>query len=125
MCFLLFLEPSRCSPYAEVSRFLQSSRQLLRSCASNLNCKPLAIMSHSSTSFHLFFGLPLFVPSASNCSAFTGPLSSSILSTCPNLCSLRNSSNLYGLHLSFHKSSHCLFYLSRFFHISFATFAFL
>ena len=54
-------------------------------------------MSHSSTSFHLFFGLPFFVPSTSKSSAFTGPLSSSILSTCPNhrnLFSHRNSSNL-------------------------------
>ena len=46
-----------------------------------------------STSFRFFF----FFPSTSKCSAFAGPLSSSILSTCPNhrhLCSLRNSSNL-------------------------------
>ena len=37
--------------------FLQPSRHLTRSCASNL-CKFLAVMSQSSTSFHLFFGLP-------------------------------------------------------------------
>ena len=73
MCFLLFLEPSGCSPHAEVSRFLQPTRHLSRSCAFNL-CKPLAIMSHSSTSFHLFFGLCFFVPSTSKCSAVTGPL---------------------------------------------------
>ena len=96
MCFLLFLEPSRGSPHAGVSWFLQPNRHLSRSRASNL-CKPLAVMSHSSTSFHLFFGLPFFVPSTSKSSAFTGPLSSSILSACPNhhnLFSLRNSSNL-------------------------------
>ena len=96
MCFLLFLEPSRCSLHAGVSRFLQPSRHLSRSCASNL-CKPVAIMSHSSTSFHPFFGLSVFVLSTSKCSAFTEPFSSSILSTCPNhynLCFLGSSSNL-------------------------------
>ena len=96
MCFLLFLEPSRGSPHPGVSWFLQPSRHLLQSCATNL-CKPLAVMSHSSTSFHLFFGLPFFVPLTSKSSIFTGSLSSSILSTCPNhlhLFSLRNSSNL-------------------------------
>ena len=96
MCFLLFLEPSRCSLHAGVSQLLQPSCHLSRSYASNF-CKPLAIKSLSSTSFHLFFGFPLFVPQTSKCSAFTGPLSSFILSTCPNhrnLCSLRNSSNL-------------------------------
>ena len=95
MCFL-FLEPSRGSPHAGVSWFLQPSRHLSRFRASNL-CKPLAVMSESSTSFHLFFGLPFFVPSTSKSSAFTGSLSSSILSRCPNyrnLLSLRNSSNL-------------------------------
>ena len=64
--------------------------------------------------FGFFF---FFVSSASKCSAFTGPLSSSILFTCPNhrsLCSLRNFSNLS-------EFSSCLFYLSRFSHISFAT----
>ena len=106
MCFLVFLDPSRCYPHAGISRFLQPSRHLSQSCASNL-CKPLAIMSHSSTSFHLFFGLSFFVPSASKCSAFTGPLFSSIRSTCPNhrnLCFLRKS---IFLHPSFHESSHC------------------
>ena len=103
MCFLLFLEPSRCSPHAGVSRFLQPSRHLSWSCTSNL-CKLLAIMSHSSTSFHLFFGLPFFVPTTSKCSSFTGLLSSFILSTCPNhrnLCSFRNSSqSLYTRHFT-------------------------
>ena len=96
MCFLLFLEPSRGSPHVGVSCFLQPSRHLSRSCASIL-CKPLAVMSHSSTSFQLFFGLPFFVPSLSQSSDCIGPLSSSILSTCPNhrnLFSLRNFSNL-------------------------------
>ena len=96
MCFLLFLEHSGGSPHAGVSWFLQLGRHLSQSCASNL-CKPLAVMSHSSTSFHLFFGLPFFVPSTSKSSAFTGLLSSSILSTCPyhrNLFCLGNSSNL-------------------------------
>ena len=38
------------------SRFLLPSRHLSSSCTSNL-CKPLAIMSHSSTFSHLSFGL--------------------------------------------------------------------
>ena len=57
LSFILFLEPRRCSKHAWVSWFLQPSRHLSRSCASNL-CKPPAITSHSSTSFYLFFGLP-------------------------------------------------------------------
>ena len=95
MRFFLFLEPSRCSPHAEVSRFLQLSRHLSWSCASNL-CE----LWHSChiPALYLFFGFPFFVPSTSlKCSAFTGPLSSSIFSTCPNhrnLCCLKNSSNL-------------------------------
>ena len=96
MCFLLFLEPSRRSPHVWVSQFLEPSRHLSQSCVSNL-CKPLAITSHSRTSFRLFFGLTFFVLSTSKCRTFTGPLSSSFFSTCPNhrnLCSLRNSSNL-------------------------------
>ena len=60
-------------------QFLQPSGKLSRSCASSL-CKPLAIMSHSSTSFHLFFGL-FFCPLTSKCSAFPEPSFSSILST--------------------------------------------
>ena len=48
--FLLFLEPSRCSPRAGVKPvFLQPSRHLSWSGVSNLR-KPLAIMSHSSKS---------------------------------------------------------------------------
>ena len=96
MCFLLFLESSRGSPHAGVSWFLQPSCHLSRSCASHL-CKALPIMSHSNTSFHLFFGLPFFLPSTSKSSAFTGPLSWSLLSTWPyhsDLCYLRNSSNV-------------------------------
>ena len=58
---LLFLEPSWCSLQAGVCQFWQPSRHLLRSCAFNL-CKPLAIMSHSSSFFHLFFCL-LFLTS--------------------------------------------------------------
>ena len=57
MCIFLFLEPSRCSPYAVVSQFLQPSRHFRRSCVSNL-CKHPAIMSHFSTFFHFFFDLP-------------------------------------------------------------------
>ena len=76
--------------------FLQPSHHLSRSCAS-IHGKSLAIESHFSSFFHTFFGLPFFGPSTSKCNAFTGPLSSSMLSTCPNYCniwSLRNSSNL-------------------------------
>ena len=87
MCFLLFLERSRCSPQADLSRFLHSCRRLSRLCASN-RCKLLEIMPHSSTSFHLFFGFLFFVSPTSKCSAFTGPLSLSILSTCPKHCNL-------------------------------------
>ena len=95
MCFFQCLEWSRGFLRAGVSWFLQPSHHLSRSCASNL-CKPLAVMSLSSPSFYIFFGL-FFVPSTFKSSAFTGPLSSSILSTCPNHCNLfshRNSSNL-------------------------------
>ena len=56
MCFLLFLEPSRCSLHAKLSRFFPPSCHLSRSCVSNL-CKPLAIMSNSSTSLNLVFCL--------------------------------------------------------------------
>ena len=52
------------------------------------------IPSLLSISFSVFC---FFVPSTSICSAFAGPSSSSIFSTCPNhnnLCSLRYSSNL-------------------------------
>ena len=96
MCFLLFLEPSRCSSHARVCQFLQPSRHLSPSCASNL-CKPLTIMSHSSTSFHLFFGHPFFVPLTSECSAFTGLFSSSILFPCPNHRNLRSLRNYFNL----------------------------
>ena len=73
----------------------------------------------------IFFSLPFFVPLTSKSSAFTGPLSSSILSTCPNHRNLFSETLPISLHPSFHESSHCSFYLSRFSHISFATFSFL
>ena len=125
MCFLLFLEPSRGSPHAGVSWFLQRSCHLSRSWASNL-CKSLAVMSHSSTSFHLFFGLRIFVPSTSKSSAFTGPLFHPFSPHVPTIATFSLSETLpISLHPSFPKSSHCSFYLSRFSHISFATFLFL
>ena len=114
MCLLLFQEPSKCSPPAGVSRFSQPSRHLLRSCASNL-CKPLSNMSHSSTSFHLFFGLPFFVLSTSKCSAFSGSLSSSLLSTCLNNRNFALSALFpISLHPSSNASLYCLFYTSWF-----------
>ena len=112
-------------PACRVSWFLKPSRHLSRSCASNL-CKPQAVMSHSSISFQLFFGLPFFVPSTSKSSAFTGPLSSSILSRMSQPSQSFLSETLpISLHPSFHESSHCSFYLSRFSHISFAIVSFL
>ena len=105
--------------------FAAYSHHLSRSCASNL-CKPLAIMSHSSTYLHLFFGLPCIVPSTFKCRALTRLLSSFILSICHNhcnLCFLRNSSNLSTLVIS---RIFSLFILSfKVFHISFAAFSFL
>ena len=55
------------------------------------------------------------------CSAFTGPLSASILSTCPSHrdhCSLKNSS--ISLHLSSQEYADCLFYPLRHFCLCFA-----
>ena len=75
-------------------------------------------MSHSSTSFHCFFGLPLVVPSASKRSAITGlfrNLFSPPCLSCRNDCSLRNSS--ISPHQSSHESCHYLFCPSKFFHI--------
>ena len=80
------------SPYASVSRFLQPALPFF----TILCIKPVAIMLHCSASFLLFFGLFL-AHQLPKCSAFTGPLSSSILSTCPSHrdhCSLKNSSNI-------------------------------
>ena len=99
MCFLLFLEPSRCTPHEWGSQFSQPSCHFSPSCVSNLS-KPQTIIlqSYYNPAFlSLFFGFPFFVPSISKCSAFTGPLSSFILFTCSdhhNLSSLRNYSNL-------------------------------
>ena len=125
MCFFLFLEPSRDSPHAGVSWFLQPSRHLSRSWASNL-CRPLAVMSHSNTSFHLFFGLPFFVPSTSKSNAFAGPFLHPFSPHVPTTATFSLSETLpISLHPLFHESSHCSFYLSRFSHISFATFSFL
>ena len=95
MCFLLFLESNRCFSHVGVSQFLQLSRHLSWSCASNFY-KFLAIMSLSEL-FSISFGLPFFLLSTSQCGAFAGPLSLSFLSTCPshrNLCSFRHSFNL-------------------------------
>ena len=80
-----------------------------------------------STLLSISFRSSFFVAPTFKCSAFTGLLSSSILSTCPkhcNLCSLRNSQKIF-LHASFHEPSPCLFYLSKFSHVSSATFLFL
>ena len=46
--------PQKIFSHAGVNRFSEPSLHLSRSWGSNL-CKPLAIMSRSSTSFHLFF----------------------------------------------------------------------
>ena len=78
------------------------------------SCHILVLLS---TSFSVILS---FVPSTSKSSAFTGPLSSSILFTCPNhhnLFSLRNSSNLttpvfsqiFSLFILSFKGSHILF----------------
>ena len=56
---LLFLKPCRGYRHAGVSWFSLYSRHLVRSRASNFR-KPLAIMLHSSTSFHRFFGFFFF-----------------------------------------------------------------
>ena len=97
MCFLVFLEPSRCSPRAGVSWFLQPSRHLSRSCASNL-CKPLAIMTHTSTYFLFFFGLPFLSDQLLSAVPLLGvvlhPFPISIRPNHCNLCALRKSSSL-------------------------------
>ena len=85
MCFLLFMKSSRCSPQAGVSRYLQPSRHLSRYCASNF-CKPLSIVSHSSTSFQLFFGFPFFIPSTSHWTSFFIPSFRMPLPSQPLLC---------------------------------------
>ena len=90
MCFLLFPEPSRCSPHAGVSRccsLVAIFHDLVHLTFANLwqSYHSPALLSIS------------FVPSTSKCSVFTGPLSLFFISTCPNrrnLCSFTNSSNL-------------------------------
>ena len=73
---------------------VQPSLHKERSCVPVLFNPPTS-MSFSTNSFHLFFGRPFFKLSTANLFAFTGVLSSSILSTSLNhcnLCSLSNSS---------------------------------
>ena len=95
MCFLLFLEPSRCSSHAGVSRFLQLSchmfHDLVHPIFANLwqSCHILALFSISFSVF-VFLSHQLIRVVPLLC---TGPLSSSILSTCPDYRNL-NFSNL-------------------------------
>ena len=104
---------------------LQPSCHLSRSFASNL-CKPLAIMSHSSTSFHLFFGLPFLSHQLLSVVPLLDPFLHPFSTHAPTITTFALSETLpISLHPSFHESSHCLFYLSKFSQISFATFSFL
>ena len=97
----------------------------LRSCASNL-CKPLAVSSHFSTSFNVFFGLPFLSHQLLKVVPLLDPflhLFSPRVSTIATFFSLRNSSNLTTPVISRIFSVFILSY--RFSHISFATFSFL
>ena len=121
MCFFLFVEPSRCSPQAEVIQFLQPSCNLSRSCASNL-CMPLAITSHSSTLSISFSGFLFFPIKSYLLDLFLHSFSPHA----PTNASFGLSETLpIYLHPSSNESSHCLFCLSKFFHILFAAFSFL
>ena len=97
MCFLLFTEPKQ--DRADFCSLTAIFHDLVHLTLANL-WQIRHIPALLSISFLAFL---FFYQSTSKCSAFTGPLSSSILSTCPihrNLCSLRNSSNFSTLVIS-------------------------
>ena len=66
---------------------LQPILHRVRSCTFILY-SPLAVISRSTISFYLFFGLRFLVSSKLKCSAFTGPLFFVYFSTCFSHCSL-------------------------------------
>ena len=116
--------PTDFSPHAGVSRFLPPSRHLSRSCASSL-CKPLAIMSHSSTSFHFLFSFPFFDPSASKYSALLGLFLYPFSIYAVAIANFVLSETLPIFPHPPSHEFHCVFYPSRSFHISPAAFSFL
>ena len=121
-----FWSPADVPLHAGVRRFLQPSCHLSRSCAFNL-CKPLAVMSHSCTSLHLGFLVFLFLShQLLSVLPLLDPFLHSFSPHAPTIAIFALSETLpVSLHSSFQESSHCLLYLSKFFHVSFATLAFL
>ena len=123
--FLLFLEPNRCSPHAgsaSYCRLVAIFHDLVHPTFANLwqSCHIPALLSISFSVF-LFFSHQLLsvVPSLG---LFLHPNSPHA----PIIATFALSETFpISLHLSSHESSHCLFYLSMFFHISFAIFSFL
>ena len=112
MCFLLFLKPSRCSPYAGVSRFLQPSRHLSQSHVSNL-CKTSGNHVTFQHFYPFFFSVFLFLfHQLLSVLPLLDPFLHPFYPHAPTIATFAFSETLaISLHPSFHESSHCLFYL--------------